>query len=167
MDAHKGVDSGKIQAMVTSHHFIIHHALLVGISDHCVLKTKHMACPHECIYIKAYGMDSISYTKFIRFTGYKSLLLSYHAIIALLVCRRETGGVNRGCRRERLEEEVGDKGRLLHFQGGMGGGDTYMITYSADKCPSYPVSWLFECLFFAFLNASVLSFDVITIKNEL
>ena len=42
-----------------------------------------------------------------------------------------------------------------------------MITQSADKCPLYPVSCLFECLFSAFLNSCMLYFDVIMIKNEL
>ena len=48
-----------------------------------------------------------------------------------------------------------------------GGEDTYMIAYSADKCPSDPVSWLFKCLSSDFLNAWMLSFDVIMIRNEL
>ena len=52
-----------------------------------------------------------------------------------------------------------------HFQGV--GGNNFMIIYSADKCPSDTVSCLFECLFSAFLNACMLYFDVIMIKNEL
>ena len=46
------------------------------------------------------------------------------------------------------------------------GGYTFMITYSADKFPSYPFSLLFECLFSAILNACVLSFGIIMIRNE-
>ena len=42
-----------------------------------------------------------------------------------------------------------------------------MITYSADKYPSDPFTCLFECLFSAFFNAGMFSFDVIIIKNEL
>ena len=42
-----------------------------------------------------------------------------------------------------------------------------MITYSAEKFPSDPVYSLFECLFYAFLNAWESSFDVILTKNEL
>ena len=41
-----------------------------------------------------------------------------------------------------------------------------MITYSANKCPSYHVFCLFECLFSAFFNACLISSDVIMIKNE-
>ena len=42
-----------------------------------------------------------------------------------------------------------------------------MITKSDDKFPPDPVYCLFECLFSAFFNACVLSFDVIMIINEL
>ena len=54
--------------------------------------------------------------------------------------------------------------RRGHVQGG--GGNNSMITYIAEKFPSDPVSYLFECLFSAFLNACVLSFGVIMIRNE-
>ena len=56
-------------------------------------------------------------------------------------------------------------GWILNVQVGVG--ETSMITYSAEKFPSYPVSFLFECFFSSFLNACVLSFDVIMINNEL
>ena len=55
-------------------------------------------------------------------------------------------------------------GCIVHVQGG--GGDTSMITYSVDKCPSDPVFCFFECLVSAFLNASLLFFYVIMINNE-
>ena len=59
---------------------------------------------------------------------------------------------------------MGGKGRIGNNQGG--GGDTSTITYSAEKCPSDPVSCLFECLFSDVFNTSVLSFDVMMIKDE-
>ena len=42
-----------------------------------------------------------------------------------------------------------------------------MITYSAEKYHSDPVTCLFESLISAFLNACVLSSDVIMINNGL
>ena len=41
-----------------------------------------------------------------------------------------------------------------------------MITDSAEKCPSDPFSCLYECFIYAFLNACMLSFDVIMINDE-
>ena len=35
-DIHKGVNGGKIKAMVTSHYFIARQVILIGVSDHCV-----------------------------------------------------------------------------------------------------------------------------------
>ena len=59
MDTHKGGNGGKIQAMGTSHYFIIHQVVLLGVLDHCVNIGKLMPCPHEYIYIlKSYEMDS-------------------------------------------------------------------------------------------------------------
>ena len=34
MDAHKGGNGGKIQAMDTSHYFIVRQVMLLGFSDH-------------------------------------------------------------------------------------------------------------------------------------
>ena len=59
-----------------------------------------------------------------------------------------------GCRMERT---ISTRGR---------GGGASMITYSAEKRPSDPVSCLYECFIYAFLNACMLSFDVIMINNE-
>ena len=42
-----------------------------------------------------------------------------------------------------------------------------MITYISEKCPSDPVSCLFECLFSEFVYACLLSFDVIMMSNKL
>ena len=50
-DAYKGVNGCKIKAMVASHYFIVRQGALLGVSDHCVIKTKHVTCPHEYIYI--------------------------------------------------------------------------------------------------------------------
>ena len=72
--------------------------------------------------------------------------------------------LNRGGRRKRLEIGGGG-GFILHAQGG--GGDTSMITYSAENGPSYQFFCLLGCLFSAFLNACMLSFGVKMIKNEL
>ena len=77
--------------------------------------------------LKSYGLDSISCTEFVRVMGYKSLLLSDHAITALLVCRRgggrRRGGANYchfhgpnpnrgsgGVEQRMKEEEVRDRG---------------------------------------------------------
>ena len=38
MDTHKEGDGGKIQAMGTSHYFIVHQVALLGVSDNCVKK---------------------------------------------------------------------------------------------------------------------------------
>ena len=42
-----------------------------------------------------------------------------------------------------------------------------MIIYSAEKVPSDPVFYLFECLFSIYLDACLLYFDIIMINNEL
>ena len=56
-DTHKGGNGGKIQAMGTSHYFIVCQVTLLGVSDHCVKKTKCMPFPHENIDIfKSYGL---------------------------------------------------------------------------------------------------------------
>ena len=47
-----------------------------------------------------------------------------------------------------------------------GGGDTLMITKGTDKCPSDPIFYLFECYFSTFLNACLLSLEVLMIRNE-
>ena len=52
MDTHKRGNGGKIQAMVTSHYFIVCQVALLIISDHCVKKPKHMMCPHAYIFFK-------------------------------------------------------------------------------------------------------------------
>ena len=135
-------------------------------------------------FLKSYGLDFISCTGFVRVTGYKSLLLAAHAITALLAFRHGVGGggwkwsssswsqyqrggggggLKRGGRRNRLE--IRGVGWRVHIQGG--GGDTSMITYSAERCPSDPALCLFEWLFYAFLNDCMLSFDAILIRNEL
>ena len=49
-DTHKEVNGGNIQAMGTSHYFIIHKFALLGVSDYCV--KKRMPCSHEYIFLK-------------------------------------------------------------------------------------------------------------------
>ena len=73
------------------------------------------------------------------------------------------GGLNRRGSRNRLE--IGGVGRRGNVQGGEGG--TSMVTYSAEKYPVDTVSRLFECLISNFLDAYVLSFDLIMTRNEL
>ena len=51
-DTHKGCNGGKIQAMVTSHYFIVRKVVLLGVSYNCGKITKHMTCPHAYIYFK-------------------------------------------------------------------------------------------------------------------
>ena len=62
----------------------------------------------------------------------------------------------RGCKLGRIE----CRGQ---FQGGRG--DTLMITKGADKCSSDPIFYLFECYVSTFLNACLLSLEVIMIGN--
>ena len=57
------------------------------------------------------------------------------------------------------------KGYIEHMQVEVE--DNYTITFTVDKFPSDPVSFLFDCLFSAFLDACLLSFDVITINKFL
>ena len=47
------------------------------------------------------------------------------------------------------------------------GGETSMIIFNDNKCPSNPFYCLFEWLFPIFLNACMLSFGVIMIRNTL
>ena len=77
--------------------------------------------------------------------------------------RRVEGGLIRGGRRKRLDTREDRMERTFPRRGGGGS----MITYSAEKYPSDPVSCLFERLFSDFLNACMLSFDVIMINNDL
>ena len=60
MDTYKGGNGGKIQAMVTSHYFIVCQVSFLGVSYHCVKITKLMTCTHGYIYIKS-TMDWIQY----------------------------------------------------------------------------------------------------------
>ena len=65
------------------------HCLVLQI---IVLKYKYMTCPHEYTYLKSYGLDSISCTGFVKFMGYKYLLLAAHSVTDLLVCRSRGWG---------------------------------------------------------------------------
>ena len=56
-----------------------------------VFKNIYIPCHHEYIYLKSYGLDSISCTVFVRVMGYKSLFSTNHDITSLLVCVRGVG----------------------------------------------------------------------------
>ena len=73
------------------------------------------------------------------------------------------GGVEQ-CREEEEDGYGGEAGLYTILPRSMG--NTSMITYISYKCPSYPVSCLFECLFYDFLDAFLLIFDYIMTRNE-
>ena len=58
MDMYKGGNGGNIQAMGTSHYFIVRQVALLGVSDHCV-KKKQMYALSPWIYIFQSPMDWI------------------------------------------------------------------------------------------------------------
>ena len=51
MDIKKGVNDGNIQAMGTSHYFIVIQVAVLGVTGHRVFK-KPMPCPHEYKHFK-------------------------------------------------------------------------------------------------------------------
>ena len=68
MDTYKGVNGGKIQVMGTSHYFIVHNVLLLGVSDHFVLKNASPV-PMNIFILNSYILDYISCTGLVRVMG--------------------------------------------------------------------------------------------------
>ena len=59
MNIQKGGNGDNMQALLTSNYFIVRQVVLLGVSDHCVKKTKCTPCPvHMNIYFKI-SMDRI------------------------------------------------------------------------------------------------------------
>ena len=81
----------KIQAMATSHYFIVCQITLLGISDHFV-KEYYDLSPWIYIYLKSYRLDFISYTGSERVMAYKYLLSAAQSVTALLVFRSKGEG---------------------------------------------------------------------------
>ena len=113
MDMHKRDNGENIQAMGTSHYFIVRQVVLLGVSDHCVKKTNICSVPMNIDISKSYGMDSISCTEFVRVMGYKYLLLAAHTFTYLLVCRHRVeggGGDDNDCHHHGLNANQGGEG---------------------------------------------------------